>query len=253
MWLRNRFVQKMGGGGFMEQVGLNIWSAIQLMSLGSRKPKGDVKLLKKVRRERKCLNSAFECYNVLSLARAMTRLPGAFAEVGVYQGTTAKLICEVKGTKPLLLFDTYEGLPKDSAKDAGVHRVSDYACSLEKVQTYLKDYDGLSWHKGLFPDSTHDVPEQKYAFVHFDVDLYEGTLACLEYFYPRMVPGGVLLSHDFGMLQGVEQAFHDFMADKQEPMIEQATTQCMIIKQAEVTEPSGAVPTADMLAGVATA
>ena len=26
-----------------------------------------------------------------------------------------------------------------------------------------------------------------------------------------------MLSHDYGMLKGVEQAFHDFMADKPEP------------------------------------
>ena len=33
------------------------------------------------------------------------------AEVGVYQGVSAKLICEAKGDKELHLFDTFEGLP----------------------------------------------------------------------------------------------------------------------------------------------
>lgn len=233
MWLRNKFVQRMGGG-FFEQAGLDAWSKLQIASLSARKPTGEVKLLRKVRRERKCLNSAWECYNVMTLARAMSKLPGAFAEVGCYQGTTAKLICEVKGDKPLLLFDTFEGLPEDCDKDARVHRVGQYACSVEKVSGYLAGYEGVSYHKGLFPDSTDGVPEQQYAFVHFDVDLYEGTLACLEYFYPRMTPGGVMLSHDYGMLKGVEQAFHDFMEDKPEPIIPQATTQVMIIKQAPV-------------------
>lgn len=234
MWLRSKAVQKMGGG-FWEQFGLDTWSKIQLAALSSRKPKSDVQLLTQVRKERKCLNSAFECYNVMTLARAMTRLPGAFAEVGAYEGTTAKLISEVKGDKPFLVFDTFEGLPPDCEHDPGVHRENEFSCSLERVQEYLKDYEGLTFHKGIFPDSTHDVPEQKYAFVHFDVDLYEGTYACLEYFYPRMVPGGVMLSHDYGMLEGVEKAFTDYMADKPEPVIEQATTQCLIFKQAGVT------------------
>ncbi|TWT75899.1 Macrocin O-methyltransferase [Posidoniimonas polymericola] len=234
MWLRNKIVQRMGGGGFMEQVGLDAWSMVQMASLASRKPGGEVKLLRKVRRERKCLNSAWECYNVMTLARAMSRLPGSFAEVGCYQGTTAKLMCEVKGDKPLMLFDTFEGLPQDCDKDARVHSVGQYACSMEKVSGYLAEYDNVTYHKGLFPDSAADVPEQQYAFAHFDVDLYEGTLGCLEYFYPRMTPGGVMLSHDYGMLKGVEQAFHDFMADKPEPIIPQATTQVMIIKQAGV-------------------
>jgi hypothetical protein len=234
VWLRNKSVQKLGGG-FLEQKGLDAWSALQLLSLSSRKPAEEVNLLRKVRRERKCLNSAWECYNVMSLARAMTRLPGAFAEVGCYQGTTAKLICEVKGDKPLLLFDTFEGLPKDSERDPGCHQVGQMACSLEKVSGYLSDYEGVSYHKGIFPKSTAGVPEQQYSFAHFDVDLYDGTLGCLEYFYPRMVPGGILLSHDYGMLKGVEDAFHDFMADKPEPLIPQATTQVMIVKQPGVT------------------
>ena len=57
-----------------------------------------------------------------------------------------------------------------------------------------------------------------------------GTRACLEYFYPRMIPGGVMISHDYGLLAGVEQAFHEFFADKPEEIIDQPTTQCMIIK-----------------------
>lgn len=44
-----------------------------------------------------------------------------------------------------------------------------------------------------------------------------------------------MLSHDYGMLEGVERAFHDFIKDKQEPLIPQATTQVMIIKQAPAT------------------
>lgn len=239
MWLRSKSVQKFGGGA-LEQTGLDLWSWLQMQAFRARKPSDEVKLLRRVRRERKCLNSAWECYNVMTLARAMRQLPGAFAEVGCYQGATAKLICEMKGDKPLLLFDTFEGLPEDGDNDPGVHDQGRYACSVDQVSNYLRDYEGVTYHKGLFPDSTEGLADQQYAFVHFDVDLYEGTLACLEYFYPRMTPGGVLLSHDYGMLEGVEQAFHDFMKDKPEPLIPQATTQVMVVRQAGVAPPIGA-------------
>lgn len=231
MWLRSKFVQKWGGG-FCEQFGLDLWSALQLIALRARKEPEDAALIARGRRERRCLNSAFECYLVMSLARSMTRLPGKFAEVGVYQGVTAKLIAAVKGDRELHLFDTFEGLPPTSDKDDGVHRVAQYACSLESVQEYLRGYDQVYFHPGLFPDSARDVEESQYAFVHFDVDLYAGTLACLEYFYPRMTTGGVMISHDYGMLAGVQRAFQEFMADKPEPILEQATTQAMIVKGA---------------------
>lgn len=237
MWLRSKFVQKLGGG-FWEQFGLDLWSKLQIKALRSRKHPEVAELIERVRRERKCLNSAFECYLIMSLARAMARLPGKFAEVGVYQGVTAKLISSVKGDRELHLFDTFEGLPTDSEKDAGVHRTAQYACSLESVKSYLAGCEQVCFHKGIFPESTRDLEESQYAFVHFDVDLYEGTLACLEYFYPRMTPGGVMISHDYGMLAGVQRAFEEFMADKPEPIFEQPTTQAFIVK--------GGGPTADL-------
>jgi hypothetical protein len=63
-----------------------------------------------------------------------------------------------------------------------------------------------------------------------DVDLYESTKQCIEYFWPRLVPGGVLISHDYSILHGVKQAFTEFTAEIQEQVIELPTTQCMLIK-----------------------
>jgi hypothetical protein len=66
--------------------------------------------------------------------------------------------------------------------------------------------------------------------VHFDVDLYESTKACLEFFYPRMIVGGVMLSHDYSLLAGVRKAVDEFLQDKPEKPIELPSTQCMIVK-----------------------
>ena len=229
MWLKNHAVQRLGGGR-LERWGLSLWSKLQISALQSRKDQQVVSLLKQVRRERTSLLSAFEAYNIYSLALSMSRLPGAMAEVGVFQGASARLICEAKGDKTLRLFDTFEGLPQGCDKDNGVHRTGMYACSLESVSEYLSDYPQVEYYQGLFPDSASDTPDGEYCFVHFDVDLYEGTLACLEYFYPRMVPGGIMVSHDYGLLAGVEAAFTEFFSDKPEPVIDMPTTQCMVVK-----------------------
>jgi O-methyltransferase len=229
MWMKSRWFQKLGGGG-LERFGLRLWSRLQFSALNSRKDKETVDLLWKIHKDRRSLLSAFEGYLVFAAARAQAGRLGDFAEVGVYKGASARLICEAKGNKKLRLFDTFEGLPPDGDKDAGVHRRRQYACSLESVQDYLQDYGNIEYHKGIFPESTAGVADAQYAFAHFDVDLYDGTLGCLNYFYPRMVPGGIMLSHDYGLLSGVEKAFQEFFADKPEGIIEQPTTQCMVIK-----------------------
>ncbi|MHC4402808.1 MAG: TylF/MycF/NovP-related O-methyltransferase [Planctomycetota bacterium] len=227
--MKNRFFQRLGGG-FLERLGLRLWSRLQFSALNARKDKRIVKLLWEIHKERRSLLSAFEAYLVYAVARAQAKRRGAFAEVGVYKGASARLVCEAKGDKPLHLFDTFAGLPPPSEHDRGVHREQQYASSLESVQEYLQGYDDVHFHKGLFPESAATLEDTTYAFAHFDVDLYDGTLACLEYFYPRMIPGGIMLSHDYGLLAGVEKAFHEFFAEKPEEIIEQPTTQCMVVK-----------------------
>lgn len=229
MWLKSAAVQRLGGGRW-ERFGLWLWSTAQIWALDARKDPKIVKLLRGIRKEDRSLLSTWEQFMIYSLARAQAAQPGAMAEVGVFRGASAKLICEVKGERELFLFDTFSGLPPAAKEDRGVHRENQYACSLEEVQAYLEGYSGVRYFKGMFPDSAVGVPEREYSFVHFDVDLYEGTKACLEYFYPRMMAGGVMISHDYGLLAGVEQAFQEFFADKPESIIELPSTQCMVIK-----------------------
>lgn len=229
MWMKNRLFQSLGGGR-LEQLGLGLWSKLQLTALGSRKDPEVVRLLQEIRRENRSLCSAFELYLIYSTALAQSKRPGAMAEVGVYRGASARLICKAKGDRLLRLFDTYEGLPESTKEDRGIHKKSQYACRLEDVQSYVDGFENVHFHKGLFPNSTDGVEENEYSFCHFDVDLYEGTKACLEYFYPRMISGGIMISHDYGILAGVEQAFQEFFADKPEEIIDMPTTQCMVVK-----------------------
>jgi len=218
------------GGTALERVGVNGLSRLQMLMLSRHKPVEVLELLRRVRRERTTLQTGYETFIIYSMARAYCRLPGEMAEVGVFQGASAKLICTVKGSKPLHLFDTFEGLPKASAQDGDVHKPAQYACSLESVQAYLKGFENVHFYKGLFPASAAELHETKFCFVHLDVDLYDSTMAALHYFYPRMTTGGLIISHDYSLLAGVKTAVDEFMRDKPEPVVELPTTQCMLNK-----------------------
>lgn len=170
----------------------------------------------------------FQLYQCASLAK---RLPGDFAEVGVYLGRSAKLLCEVKGDKRLHLFDTFEGLPKPEAVDDAALHHQQYAGRFDVVSAYLGSYTHVAFHRGEFPATAAPVADTSFAFVHLDVDLYRSTLAGLEFFYPRMVEGGMIVSHDYSTLAGVKRAVDEFFSDKTEPVIELSTSQCLIVKR----------------------
>ena len=233
MWLHNERLQKLGGG-FGERLAIGILAGIHHFMLGAHKDKDVLQLLRRVRKERRSLLTGFEAFNVYSITRSQANLPGDIAEVGVYAGASAKLICEAKGDKTLHDFDTFEGLPESTDKDRSVYKHKkhpQYACSLQSVKDYLQDYQDVHFYQGLIPDTARPVEDRTFCFTHFDVDLYESTLACLEFFYPRMTPGGIMLSHDYSLLAGVKTAFTEFLEDKPEDVVELPTTQCLVIKR----------------------
>jgi O-methyltransferase len=150
--------------------------------------------------------------------------------VGVFQGGSAKLICESKGDRSLHLFDTFEGLPEPEACDEGRFHGGQYRGGADAVREYLKNYRDVSICAGYFPDTAGPLRERVFSLVHLDVDLYRSTLDCLEFFYPRMLQGGIIISHDYNNATGVRRAFAEFFAGKPEPILEVALSQALVVK-----------------------
>ena len=231
MILKNKRFQGWIGGSFLEWLGIDFISRMEMFALSFHKDWDKLKVLRRARRERRSLVTNQEMFILHSLAFGLRGLDGDFAEVGLYQGSTAKVICEAKGEKAFHLCDTFEGLPEPNESEKAIEKKGRFACSLESIQKYLGRYPNLSYHKGFCPQSVRGVlDDHRFALVHLDVDLYESTKQCIEYFWPRLVPGGVLISHDYSILHGVKQAFSEFTAGIQEQVIELPTTQCMLIK-----------------------
>ncbi|MDH3382818.1 MAG: TylF/MycF family methyltransferase [Deltaproteobacteria bacterium] len=185
--------------------------------------------------ERKALLGIRDMYNIFKLVQVVRHIDGDIAEVGVYKGGSAKIICEAKGNKKLHLFDTFEGMPA-AEKDIDLHGEGDFSnTKLEDVKRYLKNYPDVYFYPGIFPDSATDpgFGFTRFSFVNLDVDIFQSTLRALEYFYPKMARGGIILSHDYNSLvcPGVRKAYGIYFHDKPEPVIELWDSQCIMIKQ----------------------
>jgi hypothetical protein len=151
-------------------------------------------------------------------------LQGDFVELGVYQGSTAAVLARHarRLNRQIYLLDTYEGFDaKDfSGLDAGRRSAFDDT-SLEAVRSRVGDQN-TTYVKGYFPQTAGQLPtDGQYCLVNIDTDLYAPIMSGLEYFYPRMVPGGFLIVHDYGSLvwDGAEKAVDEFFADKPECVI----------------------------------
>jgi O-methyltransferase len=155
------------------------------------------------------------------------KIPGDLAELGVYQGHTARLFHHYLPERPLHLFDTFSGFDEadmtSEAKVTGLKVAAEFAdTSVEMVLKRIapRQPENVVVHQGFFPGTIPSGWEEKqFAFVHVDADLYEPILAALRYFYPKVPAGGMIVVHDYNAWPGSRRAVTEFLADKKEPAI----------------------------------
>ena len=70
-----------------------------------------IDLINGIRKATEILTNNNEAYQIFMVVKRTAKIEGDIAEVGVYKGGTAKLICEAKGNRVLHLFDTFTGIP----------------------------------------------------------------------------------------------------------------------------------------------
>lgn len=180
------------------------------------------------------------CYILERFIRHCLQLDGDVAECGVFKGGTAFLAANAMQNHPKLqdkrlhLFDTFEGMPSLANGDPSGHKKGDFSNTLlNSVRDYLHPFSFVEYHPGIMPSTFEEVRERRFSFVHVDVDLYQTARDCCEFFYDRMVRGGIMIFDDYGFrgYQFAEKkAVDEFFEDKTECPISLRTGQGLVIK-----------------------
>ena len=149
-------------------------------------------------------------------------VPGSLAELGVHHGWSARLIHHYCPERRFYLLDTFCGFAATDLKmeSLGVDFNEQQAfddTSLELVRTNIQPIgDTLEFVPGWFPGSaTSAMRNDRFAFVHLDADLEAPTSSGLEFFWPRMSPGGIIVVHDYNAWPGARIAVDQFRRREQ--------------------------------------
>jgi hypothetical protein len=167
-------------------------------------------------------------------ARHARLIDGDIAEVGVYKGGTAELLAELfnNTNKTLYLFDTFCGTPSTIAP-VDMHQEGDFSdVSLPTIKARLKKYSQIEFREGVFPETTVGLNDKRFCFVYLDADIYQETKDGLNFFYKRVLPGGVIVIDDYEgkHCPGVKQAIDEFGVQYDIQPIIFAKAQCILIK-----------------------
>jgi O-methyltransferase len=155
-------------------------------------------------------------------------IAGKFAECGCWRGhsayMTAQLISKAGQKRDLYLFDSFEGgLSDKSEEDKGllatvdpdaVRREKEAFYSTEKeVSEALLPFDFVTLYKGWIPDRFTEVKDKIFSLINLDLDLYQPIKDSLDFFYPRLSKGGVIIVDDYGTTDwpGVTKAVDGFL------------------------------------------
>lgn len=167
----------------------------------------------------------YRCFGLWQLAQQTEKIPGAIVEIGSWRGGTGALLALQASAKsgPIYLCDTFRGLVKTGPED-NFFKDGDLAVARPEVENFLFTQLGLRnirLLEGMFPEesgSLLDCPAIR--LCHIDVDVYESARATLDFIWPRLSVGGVVVFDDYGShaCRGI-QLLVDEQAQKKDRML----------------------------------
>lgn len=131
---------------------------------------------------------------------SVAHLDGDVADLGACRGGTALILSKLCEKKYLHVFDTWEGTPYDDPMCH--HKRGEWAVSLEDCRKLVGE-GWVHYHKGTFPFTLEWSNEpvtglETFCFVYVDMDTHQATKDAIEFFWPRLVPGGKMVFDDYG-------------------------------------------------------
>jgi O-methyltransferase len=150
---------------------------------------------------------------------------GDIVECGCWRGHSAHMI-SVLATQHAFkgvfhIFDSFEGLSGLTQEDRSERynlskeQIEDqarwFACPEDVVKANLSEFSFIKTYKGWVPDRFSEVADRQFSFVHIDLDLYKPIADSIEFFYPRMLKGGIMVFDDYGSARfpGAKKAIDD--------------------------------------------
>ncbi len=177
---------------------------------------------------------------IVSLIRAIkhiekNKVEGDIVECGVWKGGSImaglRALNDLNSfERDIYLYDTFEGMSEPTEIDKsfkGESASSAYLTKneiwnrieclspLQEVQKNIKTInyptEKIHFIKGKVEETIPNVIPEKIALLRLDTDWYESTLHELEYLFPRLVKGGIIIIDDYGHWEGCKKAVDEYL------------------------------------------
>jgi hypothetical protein len=180
-------------------------------------------------------------YIVCWFADYVKHLEGDFVECGVNTGAYARAIIDYIDfpslDKKFWLFDTFGGLVEDqlSEEEKAIGFYKHYNHYLDVYGQVKQTFAPFNVEvvKGMVPETLFACKSEKIAYLSIDMNVTAPEIAAVNYFWDRIVPGGIIMLDDYGFAPHIQQklAFDAFAREKGVNILSLPTGQGVIIKK----------------------
>ncbi|MEE2700251.1 MAG: TylF/MycF/NovP-related O-methyltransferase [Bacteroidota bacterium] len=148
----------------------------------------------------------YRCFELWSLIQQCQKLEfGSIIEIGVWRGGTGALIAKQAKdcgiSVPVYLCDTFTGVVKAGSEDSNYQGGEHADTSRTIVEGLLDklDLNNVKIMQGVFPeDMLSNFEKERFRFCHIDVDVFQSAKDVVDWIWPRMCKGGIIVFDDYG-------------------------------------------------------
>jgi hypothetical protein len=178
------------------------------------------------------LDNAFiaRLYILRQLAKQQTKKDSNFIEFGTYAGMSIHFVADLC-KKRFIGIDSFEGVSEPGKHDTEYFKTLKLDIELSIAQKTMKSHKNVELYKGWIPKVFENIDILTYSYAHIDVDLYEPTKQSIEYIWPKIINGGVLICDDYGSYKtiGARKAMIEYFG--QADILELPTGQGIVYKE----------------------
>lgn len=131
--------------------------------------------------------------------------------------------------------DTFSGVVKSGDADLHYNNGEHSDTKVEIVEDLLDllNISNAKILKGIFPDDTEKlIEDDKFRFVHIDVDVYQSAKDILEFIWGKVVKGGCIVFDDYGFesCTGIEKLVEEHINDQDKIFVHNLNGHAIFIK-----------------------
>ena len=135
-----------------------------------------------------------------------TNTENNFVECGVGDGmTTFFALKEISrrftnSNFKMYLYDSWDSMKEEDLAKSEITNIGRYSnLNVERTKKNLIDFqNNLIYNVGYIPDSFSASSPDKIIYLHIDLNSTKPTIDALNFFFPRLLEGGIIIFDDYG-------------------------------------------------------